>query len=351
MAALVALAVALPWHAFALARHGPAAAAALLAPLDPLSGPRPGLAGRLVGLAPATLGLGLLAAARSVRRALADEGDETAAAGGALWVLWLAVAALVPAFWPAGPAHLGGLFLLVPLNLLAAQAVSDLAGRRVAVRTLTWLAPATAVTVAWCFSANLREAVDDLAHGRADSATALGVHLAVDLLIAAVWLTRRIDHWARRRDARQRRVLAGYLLAVLAVTVAAGGREVWFRHRETDDLLMLRTMVLRRHRERPFDLVAVVGPEASRVTPEGTVPGGRLRFILRTALPRLHQRDLPAADDLLSLPDGQRLVILAGTDQRLPSPLKARLKLEAIHPGRAGVLDAFATASEGRRTR
>ena len=127
--------------------------------------------------------------------------------------------------------------------------------------------------------------VFDLVHGRADPATALNLHLALDLLIAAVWLTRRLDRWARRRDDRQRRVLAGFLAAVLVVTVGAGCREVWFQHRETDELIMLRTMILRRNRERPLTLVAVVGPEASRQTTDGPVPGGRLRFILRTALP------------------------------------------------------------------
>jgi len=355
----VALAVALPWHAHVIHRHGSDVIAALLAPLDPVSGPRTGLLERMVQLAPATLALGLFAAARTVRQALADETDDRATVGGVLWVFWLAVAALVPAFWPAGPWHLGGLFLLVPLNLLAAQAISDLAGRRVPVRTLNWLAPATAAAVAWCFSANLRGAVADVAHGRADSATALGLHLALDLMLAAVWLTHRIERWARRRDDRQRRVLAGYLLAVMVVTVAAGGREVWFRHRETDDLLMLRTMILRRDRERPFDLVAVVGPEAFRVTPDGPVPGGRLRFILRTALPGLPQRDLSTTDELAALadelstrPDAQRLVVLVGAEQRLRPDVQSRLKLEAIHPGRTGVLDAFATASgDGNRSK
>ena len=346
LALAVAAAVAAPWYVWSYRAHGAEAVAALLAPLDVVVSGRPGLLARMVGLAPATLALGLFAAVRAVRHALTDETGDRSVVGGVFWVLWAAVAALVPAFWPTGPWHLGGLFLLVPLNLLAAQAVSDLAGRRLPVRTLNWLAPAAAVTVAWWASANLREAVDDVLHGRADAATALGLHLAVDLLVAAVWLTRRLDRWARRRDDRQRRVLAGFLAAVMVVTVAAGSREVWFRHRETDDLLMLRTMILRRDRERPFALVAVVGPEAFRQTAEGPVPGGRLRFILKTALPGLAQRDLHDTDDLLNLPDGQRLVILAGSDNRLPYPVQTRLKLEAIHPGRSGVLDAFATASE-----
>jgi hypothetical protein len=357
LALCVAAAVAMPWYSQTLARHGAEAFDALIAPLDPIAGSREGLLARLVRLAPATLALGLFAAARATRHALAEDADDRAAVGGALWVIWLAVAGVVPAFWPGGPSNLAGLFLLVPLNLLAAMAISDLAGRRVSVRALNWLAPLTALAVVWCFSANLRGAVDDVWHGRADAATALGLHLAVDVLIAALWATRRIDGWARRRDSRQRRVLAVFLLVVAVVTIGAGGREVWFRHKETDDLLMLRTMILRRDRERPFDLVAVVGPEAFRPSTDGPIPGGRLRFILRTALPRLPQTDLPTTEDLLALaddrpdsrfsdPEGQRLVILAGTGQRMPHAVQSRLHLEAIHPGRAGVLDAFATAAE-----
>ena len=109
-------------------------------------------------------------------------------------------------------------------------------------------------------------------HGRVDSTTALGLHLALDLLIAVVLFTRGLDRWARRRDDRQRRVLAGFLAAVLAVTAAAGIREVRFRHSETNDLLMLRTMILRRDRDRPFDLVAVVSPDASRYSPTAPPP-------------------------------------------------------------------------------
>ena len=126
-----------------------------------------------------------------IRRALIDETDDPSAVGGVLWVLWLAVAALVPAAWPSGPRPSFDLFLLVPLNLLAARAIADLANRRIPVRTLTWLAPATAVCVAWWASANLRKAVADLARGRGSTpATALGLHLALDLLVVAVLITR-----------------------------------------------------------------------------------------------------------------------------------------------------------------
>jgi hypothetical protein len=350
-ALLAALLVSGPWHLWMIGRHGFDVIAALFAPLDMVTDDRPGLLVRLIRLAPATLPLGLYGAVRAVRLALADETEDRAIGGGAFWVLWLTVAALVPVFWPTGPWHLGGLFMLLPLNLLAAQAIVALAGRSIPVRTLNWLAPASAVSVAWWASSSLRGAISDVWQGRADSSTALGLHLALDLLIAAVFLTRRLEHWARRRDDRQRRVLAGFLLTVLAVTVASGSREVWFRHSETNDLLMLRTMILRRDREKPYTEVAVVGPEAFRQTTDGPIPGGRLRFILRTALPHLAQRDLPGTDDLLTLPEGQRLVILSGSTQRLPYPLQSHLKLEAIHPGRTGILDAFATAHEARPVR
>ena len=52
----------------------------------------------------------------------------------------------------------------------------------------------------------------------------------------------------------------------------------------------------------------------------------------------------PTIAELLDLPEGQRLVILAGTEQRLTAPTGLRLGLEAIHPGRSGILDAYATA-------
>ena len=42
-------------------------------------------------------------------------------------------------------------------------------------------------------------------------------------------------------------------------------------------------------------------------------------------------------------------MILAGTEQRLPYAVQSSLGLEAIHPGRSGVLDAFATAHDPTR--
>ena len=344
LALAIALAMASPWYVVMFARYGSEAVSALLAPVDPRFVVRTGLLGRLVDLTPASLPLGLFATVRMIRLALIDEDESPAIVGGVFWVLWLAVSALVPVFWPRGPRSLPELFLLAPLSLLAASAIADLSNRCVPVRTLNWLAPATAVCVAWRHSKNLSGAVAGLLHGRIDTTTALGLHLALDLLLAVILLTRGLDRWARRRDDRQRRVLGGFLAAVFAINAATGINEVMFRHSETTDLLMLRTMILRRDREHPFDLAAVVSPDISLFLPDAPPPGGRLRFILRSALPRLSQRDLSSTGELLALPEGQRLVIVSGSDQRLSYAVQSRLGLEAIHPGRSGVLDAFATA-------
>jgi hypothetical protein len=345
VALTIALALAAPWHVLMFTRHGSAAFGALLVPFDSWFTYKTGVLARLVDLAPASLPLGLFAAVRTIRLALIDEDESPAIVGGVLWVLWLAVAHLLPVVWPSGSRPLLDLSLLIPLSLLAASAIADLANRRIPVRTLNWLAPATAVCVAWLNSSNLRVAVASLLHGRINSKTALGLHLALDLLVVVVLLTRSLDRWAHRRDDRQRRVLGGFLAAVFAVTVATGIREVRFRHSETNDLLMLRTMILRRDREQPFDLVAVVNPDISRFFPDAPSSCGRLRFILRSALPRLSQRDLLSSDELLGLPDSQRLVILSGGSRRLSYAIQSRLGLEAIHP----VLNAFATAHDPSR--
>ena len=197
--------------------------------------------------------------------------------GGAFWVIWMAVAALAPAVWPRGPQSAFDLVLLVPLSLLAAQTIADLVNRRVPVRTLIWLAPATAMSVAWWASADLRGAVDDVVHGRADAATALGLHLALDLVVVSVVLIRAVDRWARRRDDRQRGVIAAFLILVLVVCAVDGLLEVVFRHGIDRDLLALRTMILRRNRETPFQVVAVVNPPGERPRPLLLAPDGRRR--------------------------------------------------------------------------
>src|SRR6185312_14886295 len=243
-----------------------------------------------------TLPLALFAVGRSVKAALVSERDDRGTIGGIFWVIWLAVAALAPATWVGGPQTTMSLFLLIPLNLLAAQAISDLANRRVSVRWLSWLAPATAISVAWWLSGDLRGAVIGLSHGHVGPRSALGLHLAIDLLIVVVWLSRGLDRWARRRDLRQRRVLASFLLVVLVTSLADGLREVTFRHLETRELMNLRSAVLLRHRAQPFRGIAVVGPDLDRPLVEGPTPGGRLRFILRCTLPDIPEIDLTSTD-------------------------------------------------------
>jgi hypothetical protein len=264
----------------------------------------------------------------------------------------LAVASLVPAFWPSGPRGLLGLILLVPLNLLAARVMVDLAYRRVAARSLVWLAPLTAFSVAWWLSDSLRDAVHDISLWRLpESRTLLGLHLGLDLIVILAIATRFLDRWARRRDRRRRVVLAGFLLAVLTITAATGLKEVRFRHLETAELIDLRTVILRRERREPLDILAVVSPDPATANDQGGLsgsPGGRLRFILRSALPHLAQFDLTSIQDLTALPRRPRLVVLVGPEPQLPYALQAQLGLEMLHPGRSGMLTAFASVAESR---
>jgi hypothetical protein len=339
------LALAAPWYGLMLSRYGHLFLEALWEPPD-LFRPLPGgwvMAG--VVMAPATLVLALYGAVRAIHHALTAEPEDSRATGGTLWVFWLGVAALAPAVVPGRPGPALLMFLLVPLHLLAARAILELARREAPVRDLIILAPATVVAVTWWASSHLRQALADLmALRHPDSASALGLHLGLDLLLVLGLMSWFLVRWGRDRDNRQRLVLGGFLTVVLVTTIAIGAREVRFRHRQTYDLLILRDMLLRRHQSRSFDLVAVVGP-ANPTGPltEALHTGGQLRFVLRTALPQLRPRDLTRTDQLLELPEGCRLVILAGTRQRLPYALQSQLGLEAIHPGRHGMLEAFAT--------
>jgi 4-amino-4-deoxy-L-arabinose transferase-like glycosyltransferase len=346
-----------PWLVQMFTRHGGEFLAALAAPGPALGDSAAGgLVATLLALAPATLPLSLLGLVRGVRQVLAAEPDDPTALGLTFWLVWLAVAALVPALWPAAPLAARRLLLLVPLNLLAAQAMADLAARRVAARNLIWLAPLTALSVSWWFSADLRDAVGGLqqAGQRYDALGLLKLHLGLDLLVVLAVATRRLDRWARRRDHRRRLVLGGFLLAVMMVTAGVGLREVRFRHSETRDVLDLRDAIARRHRARPFQVLAVVGPPPVTVGP--LRPPGRLRFMLRATLPALAPLELTRIEDLPAAPDLQRLVILVGTDRRLSYPVQSQLGLEALHSSPSGMLDAFATtynpprpARKGRR--
>jgi len=351
LALAVATLVAAPWRILMFRSHGWELFAPLTLPPSNWTDSTD-LLTKVLELSPVAAPLAAFGAVRAVRRALAAESDDRETVGGSLWVVWAGVAALALSLWANGPRQALEVFLLVPLNLLAASTVADLVNRRVPVRALVGLAPAAALGLAWWSSRDLRGALDDVLAGRAGSATILSLHLALDLAVVSLLLIRGVARWSRDRDDRQRQVLATFLLTMLAATVGLGVREMVFRHGETSDLLMLRTMILRRNRERPFSQIAVVSPPSSRFESDGgpgsldaPYPGGRLRFILRTALPDLPQIDLTHVDELLGLPDEQRLVILYGAGSRLSYSLQSRLGLEAIHPGRSGILDAYATAS------
>ena len=114
-----------------------------------------------------------------------------------------------------------------------------------------------------------------------------------------------------------------------------------FQDKITRGLIDLYRVVVRRHQDTPFTMIAVVDPPTEPGTP-ASGSGGRLRFILACAAPELRPYYCSGVEALNNLPDVQRLVLLNG-DVNLPYSLRAQLKLEAIHPGHHGILDALAT--------
>ena len=348
LALAIGLAVAGPWHAFMMMRHGRGFVAALLAP--PQASERTGgFASRLVELAPAILPFGLLGAIRALRRVISSRDEDRATVGGTLCLAWLLIAAVAPLVLSEGPRPALNLLLLMPLNLFAAATITDLSSRKIDARALCWLAPASAATTAWWTSTHLRGVTSDLLAMRTpDSNSTLGWYLALGLAVAMLVAVRGLDVWSRRNDDRRRLILGGCLVLVLGGTVAAGLREVRFRHRETSELLALREAILLRNAVRPFTTLAVVSASpGSELT--GVRPGGRLRFLLRATLPDLAQIDVATVDDLRKLPGGQRLVILSGTKGRFDYASQSSLGLVAIYPGRSGELEAFATRTDGGR--
>ena len=355
------LAIAAPWYAYLFSRHGWEFVDALLTPPHS-GGPSPvGLLDRLALLAPASLAPGVLGAWRASRRLLRGGGTASAArerrsaSGSALWLAWLATSLLAVAALPRGPKPVLNLFLLVPLNLLAAGALADLACRRTSAKALAWLVPTTLAALTWWASPAIRAGTRAVLAGhRLGAGELFGLELGLMIAAALALATVGLAGWVGRREGRRRAGLAAYLAVVGFVTCFGGIREVRFRHRETGDLLMLREAIVRRDRLAPFEVLAVVGPPGGPHPKAPTMaggptpmPGGRLRFLLRTALPRLTWIDLEEpGGGLDALPEGHRLVILAGSEARLSYQSQARLGLEAIHPGRSGILEAYATAIE-----
>ena len=316
-------------------RYGRAFTSALLAPPQAVS-PGGGLLARILELCPATLPFGLYGAWLALRRVLARDEEDRSAVGGTLCLAWLAIALVVPSVLARGPRPALNLLLLIPLNLFASAVIVDLSSRKINARVLCGLASATVATTAWWTSTHLREAASDLVTMQApEPGAVLGLRLALGLAALIVLVIRGLDKWSQRDDARRRVILGTCLAAVIGATIAAGIREVRFRHRETSEILAMRDAVLRRRAERPFTTLAVVSPHGPG-DGTGLRPGGRLRFLLRATLPELPQIDIANVDDLKKLPPGQRLVILAGTKRRFDYAAQSSLGLEAIYPGRSG---------------
>ena len=250
------------------------------------------------------------------------------------------------------------LFLLVPLNLLAARLMLDLALRRVGIQALLVLVPVSAVCLAWWACPPLRDASGALLRGQVSSAVMIALPLGLALLVAFRFFAQQTIRWAGVNDGRRRGLLGSFLGLVFLVTLAAGIHEVEYRHRETLDLLSLREAVLRRQSTQPFTRVTVLGlgsewsPLASLLSPSvpftaanfpTVAPGGRLRFVLRSALPGVSGTETARVEDLAMSGEGPQLVVLAGTGSRLTYSAQARLRLESIYPSRGGLLDAYAT--------
>ena len=108
-------------------------------------------------------------------------------------------------------------------------------------------------------------------------------------------------------------------------------------------------MILRRNREGPFQvslwsaLLARPGRGGAGLATDRPLPGGRSASSSGRPCPVYRSATSVPIDGLFSLPEGQRLIVLAGTEQRLSSADQSKLGLEAIHPGRSGILDAYAT--------
>ena len=126
-------------------------------------------------------------------------------------------------------------------------------------------------------------------------------------------MIRALHRWARRRDDHQRWILAVFLGVVLATTVVIGLREVLFRHSETRALFSLRTMILRRNRDEPFQICSLLLALHWQARPydkalpinDRPLPGGRLRYHSENSLTSFTCRDLNAIEGLSSLPDGR----------------------------------------------
>lgn len=293
-----------------------------------------------------------------------------------LWTIWSVVVLALSIYWPLGPTSTIGLLLTCPLALLAAHTIRGLSQRQIPARLLVRFTPLIVLAFAWWASSDVRFAVaTGLTDGFAAAFTGrYAMPLIATLVIAAASWALGIGSkkWIRQSDTRIRCVLAFEILSLLIFQMVLGVNELRFRHEITRQLLDLREAIVRRNHAFPFEHVHLVGSvsprdlailrpiEAERgslVPPRpidtqpgaiGIDPAGRLRFILRSALPKVPQTDHKSVDTLFAAPVSRSLVILVGTDSRLSIAEQSRLGLEPIHPGVTNILTAFASAGRGR---
>ena len=189
MGLAVGLLIALPWHAWLFSRHGGRLCRRCWRLRDS-GGSGSGAVGAASDAGAGECASGAVRGVSGGSEGDAFRGGRPLTVGGVFWFGWLAIAALVPAS-RRSPGPVLNLTLLVPLNLLTGEAMLDLAGRRIPARSLVWLAPATALAVAWWGIPELRRGLDNLIQQRGlDPSTALGLHLGLDLIVALALLTR-----------------------------------------------------------------------------------------------------------------------------------------------------------------
>jgi 4-amino-4-deoxy-L-arabinose transferase-like glycosyltransferase len=292
-----------------------------------------------------------------------------------LWTIWAIVVLALSLYWPLGPTNTLGLLLTCSLALLAAHTIRGLSQRQIPARMLIRMTPLIVLGFCWWASSDVRLAlIVGQTQGIRNAFT--GHHgraliLTIIFSIATWAFASASTRWIRRNDLRIRLVLALDVFCMLAVQMILGVNELRFRHDITRQLLDLREAIVRRNQIDRIEHIHLVGsisprdlvtlrpyehesgsfvPMRTVVTPNptGIDPAGRLRFILRSALPRVPQTDHTSVDSLFRAPISQSLVILVGNDSRLSIAEQSRLGLEPIHPGVARILTAFASGSRPR---
>lgn len=177
----------------------------------------------LVPVMPATLVLAIAGTAREIKSALVEEDSGAGRLEGCLlMVLWVCIATLVLLRW--GPrSELLRLFLVVPLLLLAAAVLVDLAQRKLSLETGAVLAVATAAVIGLWAAPRVQAAMLQLVMGAAMTAADwLRIHLFLDLVLLTGIAARFAYRWCLRSNRRERWALAGFVVAVVVFSFLRG---------------------------------------------------------------------------------------------------------------------------------